>query len=96
VVPPASEYVADGAANQAAWALAGGAEPPRWELAGTETLVAEPVPGVRERYRDRRDLTAEQAEEDNDADSPDTIAARWRAPPDPNAVGSSTERTGHA
>jgi len=96
VVPPAAEYVADGAANQAAWALAGGPEPPRWELAGTETLEAEPVPGVRERYRDRRDLTAEQAEEDNDAASPDTIAARWRAPPDPRVVGSSTERTGHA
>ncbi|HKQ02538.1 MAG TPA: FGGY-family carbohydrate kinase, partial [Actinomycetes bacterium] len=96
VVPPAAEYVADGAANQAAFALAGGPEPPRWELAGTETFEAEPVPGVREVYRDRRDLTAEQAEEDNGAASPDTIAARWRAPPDPHAVGPSTERTGHA
>jgi len=30
VVPPAGEYVADGAARQAAWVLAGGAEPPAW------------------------------------------------------------------
>ena len=96
VVPPASEYVADGAAVQAAWALAGGPEPPRWELAGTATFEADPVPEVRERYRERRDLTAEQAPRDNDAPSPDTIAARWRAPPDPPVVGSSTERTGHA
>jgi xylulokinase len=74
-VPPASEYVADGAANQAAWALAGGPEPPRWEPAGTETYEADPTPAVRERYRDRRDLTADQAERDNGAASPDTIAA---------------------
>ena len=96
VVPPASEYVADGAAVQAAWALAGGPEPPRWALAGTETFEADPVPEVRERYRDRRDLTADQAQRDNDAPSPDTIGARWRAPPDPPVVGSSKERTGHA
>jgi xylulokinase len=74
VVPPAAEYVADGAANQAAWALAGGPEPPRWELAGTETYEAEPTPAVRERYAARRDLTIE-AERDNNAPSPDTIAA---------------------
>ena len=72
--PPAAEYVADGAARQAAWALAGGPEPPRWELAGTETYEAEPTPAVRERYAARRDLTIE-AERDNNAPSPDTIAA---------------------
>ncbi|HEX7149656.1 MAG TPA: FGGY family carbohydrate kinase, partial [Actinomycetota bacterium] len=72
--PPAAEYVADGAARQAAWALAGGPEPPRWELAGTETYEAEPTPAVRERYAARRDLTIE-AERDNNAASPDTIAA---------------------
>ena len=96
VVPPPAEYVADGAAVQAAWALAGGPEPPRWELAGTETHEAEPTPAVREQYRERRDLTADQAAQDNGAASPDTIAAQWRAPPDPQVVGSSTERTGHA
>ena len=30
LVPPPGEYVADGAARQAAWVLAGGAEPPEW------------------------------------------------------------------
>ncbi len=44
-VPPAAEYVADGAARQAAWALAGGHEPPRWEQAGTEHLRGGPDPG---------------------------------------------------
>jgi xylulokinase len=74
-VPPPSEYVADGAASQAAWALAGGPQPPRWELAGTRTYEADPVPAVRERYRERRDLTAGQAGRDNGAASTDTIAA---------------------
>jgi xylulokinase len=96
VVPPPAEYVADGAARQAAWALAGGAEPPGWELAGADTHQAEPAPEVRERYAASRELFVERAERDNDAASPDTIGARWRAPPDPPVVGSSTERTGHA
>jgi xylulokinase len=96
VVPPPAEYVADGAARQAAWALAGGDAPPRWELAGTETFEAEPTPAVRERYAACRDLTLEQAERDKDAARPDTIAAQGRAPPGPPVVGSSTERTGNA
>jgi xylulokinase len=95
VVPPAGEYVADGAARQAAWALTGGPEPPAWAPGGTETFQAEPTPGVRERYAASRDLVRE-AEQDNGAGSPDTIGARWRAPPGPDTVGSSTERTGHA
>jgi xylulokinase len=82
VVPPAGEYVADGAARQAAWALAGGPEPPPWELAGATTFEAEPTPAVRERYAASRDLVRE-AERDNGAGSPDTIGARWRAPPGP-------------
>jgi D-xylose transport system substrate-binding protein len=45
---------------------------------------------VRERNAARRDLTIEAAQ-DNGAASPDTIAARWRAPPDPPVVGSSTK-----
>jgi xylulokinase len=80
-VPPPSEYVADGAASQAAWALAGGPEPPRWELAGAETFEAAPTPAVRERYAACRDLTLDQAERDKDADSPDTIAADRAADP---------------
>ncbi|QUH00194.1 xylulokinase [Saccharopolyspora erythraea] len=35
VVPEPAEYVAVGAARQAAWALAGGAEPPAWHLPGS-------------------------------------------------------------
>jgi xylulokinase len=58
VVPPPAEYVADGAARQAAWALAGGDAPPDWQLRGTETFEADVVPTVRERYASVRDLTA--------------------------------------
>ncbi|MDF2145207.1 FGGY family carbohydrate kinase [Knoellia sp. p5-6-4] len=43
VVPSPGEYVAVGAARQAAWALRGGDTPPRWEV-GTETEL-EPHPG---------------------------------------------------
>jgi xylulokinase len=75
VVPPPAEYVADGAARQAAWALAGGDEPPRWELAGTTSHEAAPAPAVRERYAACRELTLDRAERDNDAATPDTIAA---------------------
>ena len=31
-IPPTGEYVADGAAKQAAWALTGKANPPQWSL----------------------------------------------------------------
>ena len=49
-VPAPGEYVAVGAARQAAWALRGGAEPPTWERPGTEVVVADPTPGVRDAY----------------------------------------------
>lgn len=49
-VPPAGEYVAIGAAKQAAWVLAGGEEPPAWPITGTEHLEAEPTPAVRAAY----------------------------------------------
>jgi xylulokinase len=62
VVPPESEYVADGAARQAAWVLAGGDAPPRWEAASGPTYEAEPTPGVRERYSEVRELTARRTE----------------------------------
>ena len=58
LAPPPGEYVADGAARQAAWVLAGGAAPPEWPRPGTERYEADPVPAVRERYADVRDLTA--------------------------------------
>ena len=58
LVPPPGEYVADGAARQAAWVLAGGDTPPVWPATTTQTYEADPVPFVRERYAEVRDLTA--------------------------------------
>ena len=55
LVPPAGEYVAEGAAAQAAWALSGAPEPPRWERPGLTTYEAEPAPHVRTRYAEARD-----------------------------------------
>jgi xylulokinase len=55
-VPPQGEYVARGAARQAAWCLAGGDEPPAWVV--PDTLVSEGPhqPQVRERYREANGL----------------------------------------
>jgi xylulokinase len=58
VVPEPGEYVADGAARQAAWVLSGAAEPPAWQVGDTRTYEADPTPFVRERYAEVRDLTA--------------------------------------
>jgi len=58
LVPPPGEYVADGAARQAAWVLSGGEAPPDWGRAGTEAFHADPVPAVRERYAEVRGLVA--------------------------------------
>lgn len=55
-VPAAGEYVADGAARQAAWTLLGGDTPPSWPLAGVEVFEAEPAPIIREQYAAVRDL----------------------------------------
>ncbi|MEV0398840.1 xylulokinase [Actinoallomurus sp. NPDC050550] len=55
LVPPTGEYVAEGAAAQAAWALSGAAEPQRWEREGLETYEADAVPAIRERYAEARD-----------------------------------------
>lgn len=57
-LPPAGEYVALGAARQAAWALSGAAEPPRWQLTGTRVLEGEATPWVREPYARLRERTA--------------------------------------
>ncbi|QIG41886.1 xylulokinase [Nocardioides anomalus] len=59
VVPPAGEYVALGAARQAAWALAGTEAPPTWPVRGTELLEADPTPDVRARYSELRDRTTD-------------------------------------
>jgi xylulokinase len=58
LVPPPGEYVADGAARQAAWVLAGGEAAPEWPRPGTTLHEADALPHVRERYAEVRDLTA--------------------------------------
>jgi xylulokinase len=55
VVPADSEYVADGAARQAAWALAGSAEPPVWPRSVDTVMTADPDPSIRARYAEARD-----------------------------------------
>jgi xylulokinase len=57
-VPEAAEYVALGAARQAAWALSGAAEPPAWPAQPTVTYEADATPEVRERYASLRDDAA--------------------------------------
>jgi len=53
-VPPPGEYVADGAARQAAWVLRG--EFPSWPLdAPSVTRESEPTPHVRARYAEARE-----------------------------------------
>ena len=56
-VPEAAEYVAIGAARQAAWTLAPGSGPPPWPEPKSDRYQAEPVPWVRERYAALRDAT---------------------------------------
>jgi xylulokinase len=51
-VPQPGEYVADGAARQAAWVLAGTAEPPVWSLGGSAVFEGARTAGLRERYAD--------------------------------------------
>jgi xylulokinase len=50
-VPPPAEYVALGAARQAAWVLTGDPEPPAATLPDTEVFRADPTPQVLEHYR---------------------------------------------
>lgn len=57
VVPPAGEYVADGAAKQAAWALLG--QMPQWNLGEVTHHTTKPTPEVMDRYRTLRDNTAD-------------------------------------
>ncbi|GLY47134.1 xylulokinase [Lentzea sp. NBRC 102530] len=51
-VPAPGEYVADGAARQAAWTLTGGEAPPEWAGADSTRYEADAVPSIRERYAD--------------------------------------------
>jgi xylulokinase len=54
-VPEPAEYVADGAARQAAWLLAGGKAAPVWTLTQTRRYESDPEPAVRDRYAAARD-----------------------------------------
>ena len=55
--PDAREYVALGAARQAAWALAGTPEPPDWPRPRAEIYQGAPQPRLRERYAALREAT---------------------------------------
>ena len=57
LVPPAGEYVADGVARQAAWALLGGATPPQWNLGEVASTHSAATPDVVSAYRTLRDRT---------------------------------------
>jgi len=57
LVPPAGEYVANGAARQAAWALLGGESAPIWDLGEIEKVSAAATTDVVDRYRTLRDRT---------------------------------------
>lgn len=57
-IAPDGEYVALGAARQAAWALAGTEEPPAWEISGSRVVTADATPQVLEAYRELKERTA--------------------------------------
>jgi xylulokinase len=56
-VPEPEEYVALGAARQAAWALAGTAGPPAWPRRPAQRYEGPAQPGIRERFTALRDAT---------------------------------------
>jgi xylulokinase len=56
-VPEPGEYVALGAARQAAWALSGADAPPAWPAVPGRRFEAEATPVVREQYATLRDAT---------------------------------------
>jgi len=51
-IPPAAEYVADGAARQASWALSGSKNPPNWEIKGSVVKEVRYQESVRNAYRE--------------------------------------------
>jgi len=58
VVPEPAEYVAIGAARQAAWALLGGSAPPAWPPMAAMEYEGAPQPEVRQRHAALREQTA--------------------------------------
>ena len=59
-VPTPAEYVALGAARQAAWVLSREASPPAWSFGITTTYTADPAPHVLDQYRRAQPLTLGQ------------------------------------
>ena len=59
-VPTPAEYVALGAARQAAWTLSQDDSPPQWSFGITSTYTAESTPHVLEQYRAAQPLTLGQ------------------------------------
>ena len=57
LVPPIGEYVANGAAKQAAWALLG--QMPQWDLGNVQHQTSAPTPGVMEKYRMLKEKTTQ-------------------------------------
>jgi xylulokinase len=60
LVPPPGEYVADGAARQAAWVTAGGGQPPAWSAESPEVYEDTPVPVIREQYAAAQDAVLDR------------------------------------
>jgi xylulokinase len=60
LVPPPGEYVADGAARQAAWVALGGDEPPAWDVGEVRRYEADPVPQIREQYAAAREMVLDR------------------------------------
>ena len=58
VLPDPAEYVALGAARQAAWVLSGATAPPAWPVSTTALSSGQAIPDLRERYGALRDRTA--------------------------------------
>lgn len=59
-VPAPAEYVALGAARQAAWLLSQQDSPPSWSLGASASYTADPTPQVLDQYRTAQPLTLGQ------------------------------------
>lgn len=66
LAPAPAQYVAAGAARQAAWALSGSPRPPAWNPPPTHEYTADPSPEVPARYARVRDLTEGAASREAD------------------------------
>jgi xylulokinase len=60
LVPPPGEYVADGAARQAAWVALGDATPPTWSAEAPDVYEDSSVPLIREQYAAARDKVVDR------------------------------------